>query len=187
MSATGAFGQTVADADAADLALVVLRGTVGFVFLAHGWNHIFGGGRIRGTARWFESLGMRPGTVHAWTASLTELGAGALLVLGFATPLAAAGVIGTMVVAWVTNHRKNGFFIFRAGEGYEYVFVLTAVATGLAGVGAGGWSVDRAVGWFDPPGWLGLLLAAVLGYGGAGALLAFAWRPRLARRSDQED
>ena len=100
---------------AIDLALFVLRLTVAAVFLAHGINHIFGGGRIQGTARWFESLGMKPGWFHAWTASLTEVGAGSLLVLGFLTPLAAAGVIGVMLVAWITNHRGNGFFIFRPG------------------------------------------------------------------------
>ena len=62
--------------NATDLALLVLRVTVGAVFLAHGINHIFGGGKIAGTGRWFESLGMRPGWMHAWTASLTEIGAG---------------------------------------------------------------------------------------------------------------
>ncbi|MBN9621326.1 MAG: DoxX family protein, partial [Actinobacteria bacterium] len=90
-------------------------------------------------------------------------------------------------VAWATNHRKNGFFIFRPGEGYEYVFVLTAVATGLGGVGAGGWSIDRALGWFDPAGWLGLALVAVLGYGGAAALLLVFWRPARTPTSDKKD
>ncbi|HLJ07610.1 MAG TPA: DoxX family protein, partial [Acidimicrobiia bacterium] len=87
-----------------DLVLLVLRVSTGAVFLAHGINHIFGGGKIAGTAGWFESLGMRPGWLHAWTASLTEIGAGGLLVLGLFTPVAAAGVIGVMLVAWVTNH-----------------------------------------------------------------------------------
>jgi uncharacterized membrane protein YphA (DoxX/SURF4 family) len=107
----------VSGSDAASLALLVFRIALGVVFLAHGWNHVFGGGKIAGTGRWFESLGMRPGWLHAWTASLTELGAGALLVAGLAMPLACAGVIGTMTVAWITNHRRNGFFIFRPGEG----------------------------------------------------------------------
>ena len=44
---------------AADLALLAFRVGVGIVFLAHGYNHIFRGGRIAGTARWFENLGMR--------------------------------------------------------------------------------------------------------------------------------
>lgn len=162
---------------AADTSLLVFRLALGFVFLAHGYNHIFGGGKIAGTARWFESLGMRPGVLHAWTASLTELGAGALLVAGLATPLACAGVIGVMVVAWVTNHRDKGFFIFRPGEGYEYVMTLTLAAIGLAGIGPGEWSLDHAFGWFDPPGWLGLGIALIAGLGGAVVLLAAFWRP----------
>ncbi|HJQ47209.1 MAG TPA: DoxX family protein [Amycolatopsis sp.] len=168
---------------AADLALLVFRVSVGIVFLAHGYNHVFRGGKIAGTARWFESLGMRPGILHAWTASLTELGAGLLLLLGLATPLAAAGVIGTMLVAWITNHRKNGFFIFRPGEGYEYVMTLTLCGVALGGVGAGEWSLDGALGWFQPPGWLGLGIAVIAGAGGAGALLALFWRTKAPSES----
>ena len=60
-----------------------------------------------------------------------------MLILGFLTPLAAAGVIGVMVVALITNHLKNGFFIFRPGEGYEYVLTLMLTGFALAGIGAG--------------------------------------------------
>jgi putative oxidoreductase len=161
---------------AVDASLLVLRCAVGAVFLAHGLNHIFGGGKIAGTARWFQSLGMRPGIVHAWVASITEVGAGAMLLLGLLTPLAAAGVVGTMVVAWITNHRGNGFFIFRPGEGWEYVMTLTAAGLALSGLGAGEWSLDHALDIFDPPGGTGLLIGA----GGAVAalvLLVVAWRP----------
>ena len=56
--------------------LLILRVMVGIVMVAHGYNHIFRGGKIKGTAGWFESLGMKPGILHAWLASLTELGAG---------------------------------------------------------------------------------------------------------------
>jgi putative oxidoreductase len=167
----------VTTAHSTALSLLVLRGSLGVVFLSHGYNHLFGDGKIAGTARWFTSLGMRPGILHAWLASLTELGAGVLLTLGFATPLACSGVIGTMLVAWVTNHRRNGFFIFRPGEGYEYVMTLTLAATGLAGLGAGEWSLDNALGWFQSTGWLGLGIATLAGAGGAiGVLIAF-WRP----------
>jgi putative oxidoreductase len=162
---------------AADASLLVFRVVVGVVFIAHGWNHIFGGGKIAGTGRWFASLGMRPGLLHAWTASITELGAGVLLVLGLATPLACAAVIGTMVVAWTINHRHNGFFIFRPGEGYEYVMTLTFAGVGFSGVGAGEWSLDRVLHWFQPPGWWGLGIAVVAGFGGAAGLLVTCWRP----------
>jgi putative oxidoreductase len=78
---------------AADFTILLLRLLLGVVFLAHGGNHIVGG-KIAGTARWFESLGMRPGAVHAWAASVTELGAGLLLVLGLLTPLASSAGAG---------------------------------------------------------------------------------------------
>jgi putative oxidoreductase len=172
---------------AEDLAPLVLRATLGVVFVAHGYNHLFGGGRIAGTAKWFESLGMRPGIVHAGTASLTELGAGLLLLCGLLTPLACAGVVGTMSVAWVTNHLRNGFFIFRPGEGYEYVMTLTLTAVGLSGVGPGQWSLDHAVGWFASDGWLNLALTTAVGFGGAAALLAACWRPgNVSSASDDE-
>ena len=41
------------DQDAVDLALLVLRCGVGAVMLAHGYIHIFGGGKIAGTGKWF--------------------------------------------------------------------------------------------------------------------------------------
>ena len=171
----------MSDSTVADLSLLVLRISIGVVFLAHGWNHLFGGGGIAGTARWFEGLGMKPGVLHAWTASVTEVSCGVLLVLGLLTPLACAGVIGTMTVALITAHLRNGFFIFRPGEGYEYVLTLLLVALSLAGMGSGGWSADHALGWFDAPGWQGLAIAAVAGLGGGSALLVVFWRPRTGK------
>jgi putative oxidoreductase len=159
-----------------NIAALVLRLVVGVTMIAHGWNHAFGGGKLPGTARWFESIGIRPGRVHALAATVTELGAGALLVLGLLTPLAAAGVVGTMVVALVANHARNGFFIFRPGEGYEYVLMITLVSCAIGALGAGGWSVDHAVR-FGAPGWAGLAIAALAGAGGAALLLATSWRP----------
>jgi len=161
--------------------LLILRIAVGIVMIAHGYNHIWGGGKIKGTAGWFESLGMKPGVLHAWTASITELGAGVMLILGFLTPLAAGGVIGVMLVALITNHLKNGFFIFRPGEGYEYVLTLLLVSFGIAGVGAGKWGIDRHIdsstlsAWLL--GWKGILVAAAAGLGGGTALLVTFWRP----------
>ena len=80
---------------------------------------------------------MRPGILHAWMASVTEIAAGGLLVLGLLTPIGGAGVVGVMLVAWITNHLRNGFFIFRPGEGWEYVMVLTFVGRGYRHAGAG--------------------------------------------------
>ncbi len=162
---------------APSLGLLLLRIAVGVVFIAHGYNHIFGGGKIEGTGRWFHSLGMRPGILHAWVASLMELGAGALLIVGLLTPLAGAGVVGVMLVAWITNHRKNGFFIFRPGEGYEYVMTLTFCGLMFGGTGGGKYSLDHAFGIFDPPGWPTAIICMLLGIVGAAGLLITFWRP----------
>ena len=159
-----------------NIATLVLRLVLGGTMIAHGWNHAFGGGKLPGTARWFESIGIRPGRVHALAATVTELGAGVLLMFGLLTPLAAAGVVGTMVVALVANHARNGFFIFRPGEGYEYVLMITLVACALGALGAGGWSTDHMIG-FSVHGWAGLAIAALAGAGGAALLLATSWRP----------
>ena len=100
-----------------NLGLLILRVAVGGTMLAHGVNHVWRGGRIPGTGRWFHSLGMKPGVFHAWLASGTELVAGAALIVGLLTPIAAGACAGVMLVALIVNHRKNGFFIFRPGEG----------------------------------------------------------------------
>ena len=166
-----------------DLAALLLRIALGITMLAHGYNHAFGGGKLPGTARWFESIGIRPGRVHALLATVTELGAAPLLFLGLLTPLAAAGVLGVMVVALIANHLKNGYFIFRPGEGYEYVLFLTFTALALGALGGGSWSIDRLLINHDVGGcrwllgWHGLVVAAVAGGGGAALLLATCWRP----------
>jgi putative oxidoreductase len=169
----------MSDVDAVNLALLMFRVAVGGVMIAHGYNHVWGGGKIAGTAAWFESMGMRPAKVHAWLASITELGAGALLVLGLLTPLAAAGLIGVMAVAWITAHRTNGFFIFRPGQGWEYVMVLLVCGLLLGAIGSGEWSLDDALELGDDlTGVTGLMIAVVAGGGGAAVLLATCWRPR---------
>ena len=172
-----AAGNSIYDVDGLTLGLAILRVAVGVIMLAHGINHIFRGGKIQGTAGWFASLGMKPGILHAWLASLTEVGAGAMLIAGLFTPLAAAGVVGTMTVALITNHLRNGFFIFRPGEGYEYVASLICSGLALGAMGPGKASLDNALG-FD---WVGGLTAfaitAVVGLGGAFLLLLVFWRP----------
>jgi putative oxidoreductase len=164
-------------ADQINLGLLILRVAVGVTMLAHGYNHVFRGGRIPGTGRWFESLGMKPGVLHAWLASATELVAGTALLVGLLTPVAAGAIAGTMIVAWITNHRDAGFFVFRRPtEGWEYVMNLTAACFAIACLGAGDWSLDNAIDltFHD---WWGLIVALIVGVGGAATLLAVFWRP----------
>lgn len=159
-----------------DLGAAILRLSLGGTILAHGLNHAFGGGKLAGTARWFESIGIRPGRVHALLATVTEVGAGILLLLGALTSLACAAVVGTMGVALVANHRRNGFFIFRPGEGYEYVLMIAMAACALGAVGAGRLSIDHAMD-LHLTGWTGLCIAGGGGTLGAAGILVTCWRP----------
>jgi putative oxidoreductase len=159
-----------------DVAALLLRAVLGVTMVAHGWNHAFGGGKIAGTARWFASIGMRPAWVHAWVATVTEIGCGVLLLLGLLTPLAAGGVLGTMLVALVACHLRNGFFIFRPGEGYEYVLMISVVAVALAGIGGGWLSLDHAAG-LPITGGVAYAVALGIGVGGAALTLLTSWRP----------
>ncbi|AFR49475.1 putative membrane protein [Gordonia sp. KTR9] len=149
---------------------------VGLTVAAHGINKFYGGGRIPGTGRWFDSIGMRPGRLHAVLAASTEAVAGVLFAAGLLTSFAAAGIVAVMFVAAYTVHRADGFFV--NGNGWEYNMILAVVAVGVAVTGPGGLSLDHLLG-SEPllDGWWGLVIGLVGGLvAGIGLLLAF-YRP----------
>jgi putative oxidoreductase len=159
-----------------DVGLLILRLVLGVTLAAHGYNKFFGGGRIPGTARWFDSIGMKPGTFHATVAASTEMAAGLGLAAGLLTPVPAAGFVSLMLVAAWTVHRANGFFIVK--EGWEYNLVLAVSAVAVATLGAGRLSLDWVIfghNWYD--GWAGLLISAGLGLAGAFGQLLIFYRP----------
>jgi putative oxidoreductase len=157
--------------------LLILRLVLGLTLAAHGWNKFFGGGRIPGTARWFESIGMKFGTFQAVVAASTEISAGLGLAAGLLTPIPAAGFVALMLVAAWTVHRHNGFFIVK--EGWEYNLILATTAVAIATIGPGKYSLDYQI--FGPqlfhPGWHGLLGSLLLGLGGALGQLVLFYRP----------
>ncbi len=110
--------------------------------------------------------------------SVTEIGAGALLIVGFITTLAAAGTAGIMVVAYLTVHRRVGFWVTaRPDEGWEYVATLLVATIVLGLLGPGGWSVDNAIGIADDlSGWVGLAIVGGGAASGIGQAAAF-FRP----------
>jgi len=162
--------------DQLNAGMLVLRLVLGLFLAYHGWNKIFGGGGLKGTAGWFGSIGMKWPAMQARLAAFTEIGAGALLAVGFLTPLAAAGVIGVMIVAIVVAHAKVGFFVFLPNQGWEYCATIALGAFAVGIIGPGEWSLDGALDiWFD--GWSGLLIAGGVGLVGAGLQLATSYRP----------
>ena len=162
-----------------DTAYAVLRIALGAMIFVHGYKKAFKGGRLAGTGRWFHSMGMRPGRLHAALASFTEMGVGVLLVVGLLTQFAAAGLIAVMVVAFWTVHRDKGFMI--TGEGWEYVAIIAAMSLVSATVGPGDFSLDSAIDIASRlDGWTGLLIALLLGVGAGSLQLLLFFRPSKA-------
>ncbi|MCU1692869.1 MAG: DoxX family protein [Frankiales bacterium] len=157
--------------DEVDGAALLLRVFLGVMLLVHGLNKTSGPGGLSGTAGWFESLGLRPGMLHARAAAANEIGAGVLLTLGLLTPLAVAAFVGLMLVAALTDHRGKGFFIFKGG--WEYVGLVAVGALAVALLGPGSVSLDAALD-LDRGGWGWALGALALGgLGGLGFLAVF--------------
>ena len=84
--------------------------------IAHGMRHAR---TLEGTAGWFGSIGFDKPELQAKASAAVEIGSGAALALGLATPLSASAVVGTMSVAYMSVHRPNGYFVIK--EGWEYV------------------------------------------------------------------
>ncbi|MER5183371.1 DoxX family protein [Streptomyces sp. NPDC002896] len=163
------------------VAVLLVRAVLGITMIVHGVNHWRGGGRIEGTARWFSGLGLKFGRLQAWMSVFTEVGAGALLLLGLGTPLACAAVISVMLVAGLLAHRRNGFFVFK--DGYEYVLVLAVASLALAMLGPGSLSIDAASG-IEVTGWTGGGIALGVAVAATAGLLALFWRPELPASAD---
>jgi putative oxidoreductase len=164
------------DLDSINLGLLLLRVGAGITMFLHGYFHFFAGGRIAGTGRWFDSIGMKPGRMHALLASTTELVVGAMLAFGFLTTFAAAGYVGLLFVAAWTVHRYNGYRSVK--DGWEYVSVLALLAVGVAVIGPGEWSIDDALGIAeDLNGLVGLIISVGGGLAAAIGLLAVYYRP----------
>jgi putative oxidoreductase len=160
------------------LGLALLRMIVGVLFMGHGLQKLagwFGGHGLAGTGGAFESMGLRPGKVHAAAAGVSETAGGALLASGFLTPLGASLLSGTMITAIRKVHAANGPWV--ANGGYEYNLVLIAIVFALTDVGPGRWSLDEALGTSRRgPGWA----LAQLGAGVAGSAVAVAIGSRQA-------
>ncbi len=159
-----------------DLALLIIRLAIGLTIFGHGYAKIFKGGKITGTAGWFDSMGMRPGAMHATLAAGGEVAAGLCFAAGLLTSVSALGIVGLMSVAGWMVHRKNGFFIIK--DGWEYTFILAITAVVVAMLGPGDWSLDNAIGIDeDLDGWTGLVVAGLGGLSAATLLLSIFYHP----------
>ena len=112
------------DSRTAPYAALVLRVTLGVMFIAHSLILKYFVFTLPGTAQFFESLGL-PGAL-AYVTFWAELLGGIALVAGFATRWVALALIPILLGAtWV--HIGNGWVFSAANGGWEYpVFLIAA-------------------------------------------------------------
>ncbi|HEX6548643.1 MAG TPA: DoxX family protein [Candidatus Dormibacteraeota bacterium] len=165
-----------------DLALLILRIVVGAYLFAHGAQKLFGwfgGGGLAGTTAMTGALRFRPARAWAVIAGLSEA-TGAMLVLGFLTPLAAASTASAMLTATFSAHLRKGWFNTKGGP--ELPITNLAVVAAVALLGPGRISLDYVLGFSFPEPVTVVVLAVLVVVGVAGA---FALR-RAEERTEAE-
>ena len=146
------------------LGLLVIRVVVGSIFVVHGYAKAFGGagkgaqvtpetekvlgkgfteameqGGIANVAGFMGHLQVPNPKAAAWALTVTELGGGLALILGWKTRPAAAALAFSQGVTIQKVHLPNGLI---ADGGYELNAALTAAAAGLALAGPGALALD---------------------------------------------
>lgn len=144
-----------------DFGLLLLRVVLGLLIAGHGAQKLFGwfdGPGPERTAGMMGSLGFHPARSFALLGGLVELGGGALLALGWFTPIAAGFVAAQMVNAITSVHWPKG--LWNTNGGYEYPLFIAVAALALAATGPGRYSVDHLTYWWAPA--VGFAVALVL-------------------------
>jgi putative oxidoreductase len=121
-----------------DSGIALLRIVVGGIFVAHGAQKLFVFG-IPGLAGFLGQAGVPFPLPSAAAVTAAEFLGGLALVAGLFTRWAALPIAFSMLVAALTVHLKNGFFL---PNGVEYVLALFAATVGLSLTGSGAFSVD---------------------------------------------
>jgi putative oxidoreductase len=128
-------GAAAVDARTAPYAALLLRVSLGVLFLAHAGLKVFVF-TPAGAAKFFGSLGLPPELAYLTIA--VEVVGGVALILGVFTRWVALALIPVLLGAIVTVHGPAGFFFTNANGGWEYpAFWAVALAVqALLGDGA---------------------------------------------------
>ncbi|MBS0876164.1 MULTISPECIES: DoxX family protein [unclassified Tatumella] len=118
----------------APYAVLLLRVTLGVLFLAHLGLKLFVF-TPSGTAQYFQSLGL-PGGL-AYLVMLLELAGGLALILGVYARIAAVVLIPLLLGTIVTVHGPAGFFFTDANGGWEFpaFWIIVLLVLALSGDG----------------------------------------------------
>lgn len=126
------------------LVLLFIRITIGWRF------YLSGSGKLRnfeGTQAFFTKLQIPAPGFHAGLVGYTEMIGGILLIAGLGTRLASIPLIISMVVAYLTAHREEGFAsLYDFTDQAPFMFLCVTLVT-LA-FGPGKFSLDCPMSWW---------------------------------------
>jgi len=131
---------------------LLARLALGVVVFPHGAQKLlgwFGGYGFEGTMGFLTGTAGLP-SVIALLVILIEFFGAIFLIAGFATRLAALGILGNFLGVVITSNLNNGFFMNwyaqpNKGEGLEYFILLFGLAIISLVAGGGKASVDAAI------------------------------------------
>ena len=135
-----------------NITALVARLALGVVVLPHGAQKLlgwFGGYGFDGTMGFLTGAAGLPWII-ALLVILIEFFGSLFLIFGFATRMAAIGIIGNFLGVVATSHFQNGFFMNwynqpNKGEGIEFFLLLFGLAVISLIAGGGKASVDAAI------------------------------------------
>jgi putative oxidoreductase len=131
---------------------LIVRLTLGIVIFPHGAQKLlgwFGGYGFSGTMGFLTGMAHLP-WILALLVILIEFFGALFLVFGFATRLAAFGMLANFIGIVITSHLHNGFFMNWAntpnvGQGFEYHLLVIGMSLALLIAGGGKASLDAAL------------------------------------------
>ncbi|MGZ4671476.1 MAG: DoxX family protein [Ilumatobacteraceae bacterium] len=128
-----------------DLALVVVRAALAWIFIVYGAQKLFGtfnGPGIHETSLFMaDTAGLHPGGFFAVLGGVTEFGGAIALALGLGTRIAGLALFGDMVMAMITVTWAQGLHQ-ATPPGYELNVAVAALGLVVALLGAGRYSLD---------------------------------------------
>src|SRR2546427_8113055 len=104
------------------IGLLLLRLTLGLIFLLHGAQKlfsVFGGHGLAATTQLINTLGLHPAKWWATIAAWGEFVGGLLLVLGLFSPLAGLLIVAVMMEAILKLDARQGFWDNQGGYAYN--------------------------------------------------------------------
>lgn len=127
-----------------DYCFIPVRLALGWIFIAHGGQILFGlwgGPGLKGFAGYLMGLGLKPAILWAFLAACGQFFGGFMVLLGIYARLGAFLISCVMVVAIATIHAPHGFFI--TNQGYEYNVAVLGLSLCILFAGPGRFSIKQ--------------------------------------------